>query len=303
MARAVIDAVPLERMSGDGDRPCLVDARSVEDATLRSHAVGRDRHSAFAAFLDGTQHSDYRLVIGRAPVVVGRVAAAIRERVDRKLRAWGTPLVEERVYAPLAHLSPRERAALLDAAPGVVVDTTVPDADGVIPAPHPLLLLERAKFAVSRDREAAERTLAERWCAAEQRPLFIDGGIGGSEVVGGAACAIGVIKSHRTLYVDDGGLDVLFALAKGERTSVVSIAPRGRAAVYSWYLRLRDAAGHDALWGTVRVEVAPCADPTRRANDVSQWILAEMAPNAMPDARWDKMAYGVRNTEEFLRAL
>jgi hypothetical protein len=54
----------------------------------------------------------------------------------------------------------------------------------------------------------------------------------------------------------------------------------------------------------VRVEVAD-ADPARvgaRADEVSRWILAEAAPLALPDPRWDKMVYGVRDCEEYLRA-
>jgi hypothetical protein len=41
----------------------------------------------------------------------------------------------------------------------------------------------------------------------------------------------------------------------------------------------------------------------RRADEVSRWILAEVAPVALPDGRWDKMVYGVRDCEEFLRAV
>ena len=62
------------------------------------------------------------------------------------------------------------------------------------------------------------------------------------------------------------------------------------------------------MWGLVRVEVA---HPDRvdehaigaRADEVSRWILAEATPVSLPDARWDKMVYGVRDCEEFLRAV
>jgi hypothetical protein len=40
-----------------------------------------------------------------------------------------------------------------------------------------------------------------------------------------------------------------------------------------------------------------------RANLISRWILAESTPLAMPDGRWDKLVYGIRDCEEFLRAL
>jgi hypothetical protein len=44
-------------------------------------------------------------------------------------------------------------------------------------------------------------------------------------------------------------------------------------------------------------------EATRRADEVSRWILAEVAPVSLPDGRWDKMVYGVRDCEEFLRAI
>jgi hypothetical protein len=73
-------------------------------------------------------------------------------------------------------------------------------------------------------------------------------------------------------------------------------------------LRIRDPRGHDPMWGLVRVEVAQPvaggeAEVGRRADEVSRWILAEVSPVALPDGRWDKMVYGVRDCEEFLRAV
>ena len=73
-------------------------------------------------------------------------------------------------------------------------------------------------------------------------------------------------------------------------------------------LRLRDPRGHDPMWGLVRVEIsAPSTvDEPRigdRADEISRWVLAEVSPLALPDARWDKMVYGVRDCEEFLRAV
>ena len=41
---------------------------------------------------------------------------------------------------------------------------------------------------------------------------------------------------------------------------------------------------------------------TARADEVSRWLLAESSPLAAPDPRWDRMAYGIRSAEEFLRA-
>jgi hypothetical protein len=92
-----------------------------------------------------------------------------------------------------------------------------------------------------------------------------------------------------------------------ERSSVFLVTSPKRTSVASWYLRIRDPRGRDPMWGLVRVEVAapegPTAEITRRADEASRWILAEATPVALPDSRWDKMVYGVRDCEEFLRAV
>jgi hypothetical protein len=156
---------------------------------------------------------------------------------------------------------------------------------------------------VARDRERCEQRVAEAWCAAREEPLFIDGGIAGSESLSRSAAAIGVVKSHRTIYGGALGMAVALSLAEGERTSVMRIAPRGRTPVHSWYLRLRDPAGRDAFWGLVRVEVADSGHPAGRAELVSRWMLAEGNPLAAPDPRWDRMAYGIRAVEQALGAV
>jgi hypothetical protein len=294
-------ASPLERMERDHELPHLIDAEGAEDATLRARAVPGAPVAAIRGFLDGTQRSTVLGWCGASPIVHGVTGAVVRERIDRRLTTWNAPLVRRRIYAPLAYAP---RAELVAALGTLLEDTTKPAADGTIPPPHPSLLLERASLAVSRDRELLELELAERWCAARPEPLMIDGGIGSSDAVAHAACAVGVVKSHRTLYAEGAALAVVLALRHGERSSVIHIAPRGRSEVFSWYLRLRDSAGRDALWGLVRVEMAVIARDavTARADELSRWLLAECAPLYAPDPRWDRMAYGIRSAEEFLRA-
>ena len=292
---------PLERQQRDMEIPHVIDAEGAEDATLRARAVPGAPLPAIRAFLDGTQRSEVVGWYGALPLVYGTSGAVVRERIDRRLTTWERPSVRHRIYAPLAY-APR---AKLEAALGAMLeDTTRPSADGTIVPPHPTLLLERATLAVSRDRELLELALAERWCATRAEPIMIDGGIGASEAVAQSTCAVGVVKSHRTLYAEGEALNAVLALRRGERSSVIRIAPRGRSEVLSWYLRLRDTAGRDALWGLVRVEMsitAP-ASVTARADEISRWLLAESSPLAAPDPRWDRMAYGIRSAEEFLRA-
>ncbi|HNV76892.1 MAG TPA: hypothetical protein PKH96_19580, partial [Gemmatimonadaceae bacterium] len=47
---------------------------------------------------------------------------------------------------------------------------------------------------------------------------------------------------------------------------------------------------------------APADDPDLAADRISQWVAAESAPLSLPDARWDTMAYGIRDCEVYLRA-
>jgi hypothetical protein len=291
-------APTLERLEGVHEAPRVIDAPVVENATA-ARAIPGVPTPAFEAFLDGVQESRVVRVLRGVPIVWGRIAAVIRRRANRRLVTWERPVVECRLYAPLSVLDRATRTALADAR---VVDTSRSEDDGLI-SRHPAYVIEQALHAVQRDRERAERALAERWCQAGAEPLLVDGSISGSDIVASHPCAVGVVKSHRQLYASSALLDVMLGLASGERTPVVRIAPRNRTPVHSWYLRLREGVAHDALWGIVRVEVAESGDPTARADEVSRWVLAERTPLALPDARWDRMTYPVRECEEFLRAI
>ena len=160
--------------------------------------------------------------------------------------------------------------------------------------------LQRIQF----DREKLELELAETWCSRDDGILYIDGSITGSALASSSQKVVGVIKTHRRLYAEGDALEVVLSLGRAERSSVIRISPRGRSEVLSWYLRLRATVGRDALWGLVRVEmcVIEAASVTARADEISRWLLAESSPLAAPDPRWDRMAYGIRSAEEFLRA-
>jgi hypothetical protein len=213
-------------------------------------------------------------------------------------------VVRRKLYGALRVLSAPHRQALEELSVELV-DTTAASGETTS---HPFTLRDEAVHRVQEDREAAERELAERWCSVEHEPLFIDGGISGSEKLAIAGCTVGVVKSHRTLYAEGDALQMIFALRRGERSSVLRVTSSKQIPVASWYLRMRDPLGHDPMWSLVRVEVAlpsrvDVAAIGERADRVSRWILAEVAPLALPDARWDKMVYGIRDCEEFLRAV
>jgi hypothetical protein len=294
------------------DPPILRSAQIVEGSSLRTVKVPdftRHTPSGFGAFLDGTQQMR---VVGHhrgIPIVFATVAAGVRVRVNRRLITWGhqPPRVVRKIYLPLRFLPPL--AEVLDSGQESsgdsweIVDTATADENGEYPSQHPAVLQERANRAVDRERDRLEDMLAEAWCSRAEAPLFMDGGISRSERVALSSCAVGVIKSHRTLYFDGDALGNLLSMKNGERTSVFRVSPRSRNSVMSWYLRLRDERGHDPLWGLVRIEIAECDRPGDRADEISRWVMAEATPLALPDGRWDKMSYGIRDCEEFLRAI
>lgn len=295
---------PLEHTAPDGRPPRLVHADVLEGGAMRARRVFGDPVVRFAAFLDGTQTSHVIAYADGTPLVLGIVAAVVRQRRNRRLTTWRRPIIERRLYACLRALTLEQRRAL-DGLEMAVVDTTPTSGD---PAVHPFTLRDEAVHRVQENREQAEQGLAESWCTHEHEPLFIDGGISSSEKVAISECTVGVVKSHRTLYAEGEALQTIYRLRRGERSSVFRITSPRRVPVASWYLRLRDATGHDPMWSLVRVEIAlptraDTASLGQRADEVSRWILAEVSPLALPDGRWDKMVYGIRDCEEFLRAV
>jgi hypothetical protein len=223
-------------------------------------------------------------------------------RENRRLVAWRSraPAVERRYYIPLRYLDDIPPSFRDDSR---VVDTARSDPSGSFPSRHPAALLERAMQKIQQDREALEQQLAEAWCEAEASALYVDGSITASAAVASSPLAVGVIKSHNTLYAEGDAFRVVVGLRAGERSSVFRVAPKTRNPVASWYVRVRSATGRDALFGLVRVEASLTDDLPARADEISRWIIAEGSPLALPDGRWDKMSYGIRDTEEFLRAI
>lgn len=294
---------PLELVAESADPPRLAEATVIEGRELRAIPVSDPAVIAFAAFLDGRQESETKLYRpGGIPIVAATIGAVIRERRDERMFTW-RHRVEQRIYVPAKHLAAADRR-LLASSGARVRDTTDGTGESM---EHPIALQELARNRVRNDRESLEYALAKEWCAVESRPLLIDGGIGAAQPIAQSACAVGVVKSHRTLYVQREALHTTLGLDEAERTSVFLIEAEKRAPVASWYLRLRDRRGRDPMWGLVRVETSAPRHGERdigaRADEVSRWVLAEAVPLALPDARWDKMVYGVRDCEEFLRAV
>jgi hypothetical protein len=312
-AAALRDPGPsLETTATPPEPPRVVSSDVIESTTVRAHRIADPPVAGFEAFLDGAQESRVVHYCDGIPIVFGRVAAVVRQRVLRRMITWKRPETRSRLYVPRGLVPPSLWTHIV--ARGFdPVDTTDPDVTQSSDWPqvdaHPFAIAQRALDAVKRERETAERKLAEDWVAMRSEPMFIDGSIATSDRVSVAPNAVGVIKSHRTLYVSGSAMRVVQSLPLNHRSSVLRVIAYHRTAVASWYLRIRDCAGRDPMWGLLRVETAMpdrSASPQQvadHANLVSRWILAEMMPLSLPDSRWDKMVYGIHDCEEFLKAL
>lgn len=275
------------------DRP-FVRADLVEHDPLRAIDV---RPAAAApqrlAFLDGIQR--YAVVgwIGDlVPVVRATVAAAVLCREDAGLRCVDRRSAEFLV-APLEALSGPARAALAD------VDLELVDAGGAA-RPHPILDVQRAAEVVERRRADVEREVGRAYLASHPGGwLVVDGGVAPYRDAG--VRVAGLVKSHETQYLPGAALRVALTLPEGHRTSAFAPGGRRRSGVVSWYLRLWPWEERELMHGLVRVE-CPASVALTQVSTISRWLLAERAPLAAPDGRWDRLLYPIRHVETFLRA-
>ena len=154
----------LELVSQRNDAPRLTSATVLEEGILRARRIPEALPTAaFRAFIDGTQRSTVASYVGNVAVVLGQVAAVVRERRDRRLYTWREPLVESSIYAPRAYL-PSVTWSTLEAKYGDALVDITKDAKR---SRRPPLRPTRRHGAESSSwhREQIERQLAERWCA------------------------------------------------------------------------------------------------------------------------------------------
>lgn len=243
------------------------------------------------AFLDGVQHSEVVGYAGSSPIVVASAAAAMRERADRVL---ATRVMRRRDLAI-------GRRAALDAA-GPALDALerveLSDAD----PPHPIRELAQAGAALDDARGALEVAVGVAYRGGSSAWLVVDGSLAESPVWARDPRMVGVAKSHSSLPFDGADLESYLRLPVGYRSPIFAPASRRLAPVRAWAVRLWPWEGKDLLHGLIRVEVAPASGTPETADRISRWLMAERAPISAPDPRWDRMLYGIRSVEEFLRA-
>jgi hypothetical protein len=293
---------PLEVALARQDPPDVSECRLLEDAPVRAIVVETSANPVVDAFLDGVQDSRVAAYLGTIPLVRGLVSAVVRERIDGRLVTWRDDAPrQEAFYAPWSRLSQKHVALFQEF--GVRTRDVRFEED--LEHAHPLAIVQRAANAVKEDRETLEAELASRFLGRDDGVLYLDGSLPPRPDILQSRRVVGVIKSHNTLYARGADLTVILGLAEGTRSSAFAVEHRRRPPVASWYLRLRDNRGRDPFWGLVRLEVPLdvfLEGGPELADARSAWVLAERTPLALPDGRWDTMAYGIRNCEEFLKA-
>ncbi len=264
----------------------------------------------FEGFLDGIQRSSTIAYLDGVPLLHGTAAAAIRVRdAGGRMTTWCAPRIEHAIYASRALLGEPTWTTLRDVLePRAHI---IRDSDNGLPVPsrHPSALLRQSLDALSRVRNDMERAMGDAWCDAHaDRALYVDGSLRTSHVMLRSPGVVGAVKSHATLYVPDTAFQMVASLGAGQRTSVLAaLDAAGRTRFLTWYLRLRSAVGRDPFFGLIRVECGArdgdVGAVETHADEVSSWLLAERAPIAKPDARWDVMPYAIRDCEVYLRAV
>jgi hypothetical protein len=228
---------------------------------------------------------------GAAPVLLATIRAAVLERRDRHLRAV---ILRERFLCV-------GRRQALDAAGDVLAGLDRVETDDTQPA-HPVRDLVQASHAIDEARGALEREAALGYRMRSDGWLVVDGSLAEIPAAATDQRMVAVSKSHSTLPFDGEELERYLRLPVGHRSSIFTPASRRFVPVRAWALRLWHWEGRDLLHGLVRVEVTPAMGITEQADELSRWLLAERAPVSAPDQRWDRLLYGVRRVEEFLRA-
>ena len=242
------------------------------------------------AFLDGTQRYEVMAYAGASPVVVAEIAAAVLERRDRQLH------VAEVARRRLVIARPQVLEQLEPAIEGHVA-VTLPEQG---PA-HPVRDFQLARREVDAARGRLEVEVGHRYRSASGAWLVIDGSLAESPQWTADPRMIGVAKSHATLPFSDADLEQYLRLPAGCRSPVFQPAGNEIAPVYSWALRLWPWEGKDLLHGLIRIEAAATLDTLAQADQLSRWLLAERSPVSTPDPRWDRLLYGIRAVEEYLR--
>jgi len=267
-------------------------ARVIERGPFVPRPVGvPDPWPGMVAFLDGTQRYEVMSFASNTPVVVAEVAAAIMERRERRLEL----ALEGRRRLVIARPSVLHSLGdLLDRHETVALAEDLPS--------HPVQEFWVARRLVDQARGRLEVELGHRYRERSAAWLIVDGSLTDSPLWASDPRMLSVARSHSTLPFEGQDLDKYLHLPAGHRSPIFASPDDEIAPVFSWGLRLWPSEGCDTMHGLIRVEAAPTDQTINTVDQLSRWLLAERAPLSTPDPRWDRMLYGIRAVEEYLRS-
>ena len=216
-------------------------------ATLAWHPVGApEPWPGTLAFLDGVQRSELVGYAGSAPIVVGEIAAAVRERSDRKL----VTVLEERRLLVVAR--PAALAAAGDLPEACAPWRSPSTTRRIRCATSPTLAGRSIGPAAPSSSSWASATAAgprdgSSWTARSPRARA-------GRLIRACSASPRATRRCRSRASD---LDRYLRLPPGHRSSVYAPETRSLTPVHEWALRLWPWEGKDLFHGLVRIEVAP----------------------------------------------
>ncbi|MFQ3550296.1 MAG: hypothetical protein SNJ70_11165 [Armatimonadota bacterium] len=283
--------------------PAVKNSRVVENRdSIELISVGEPEYGKINCFLDGMQRTRTAFYSKGVPIVYAYTAAVIRKRAEtRKMENYARPISKEALYIPYKIYD----KDIIENAGIATIDTSDDLKEFVN---HPAMLEQYAAEKINNTREDLESTLANRWIEENINNddwIIIDGSLPKieSKIDPSNINAIGMIKSHNTLYFPMEEMSKVFAMQVGQRSSVFIPDSPKKAPVHSWYLRLYPNDGKDPFFGLIRVEVPMCDRTFDIVNSICKWILNEKNPLSLPDMRYDKMLYPIRDCEQYLKSL
>lgn len=298
---------PSGRLAGDVDIERL-------EGTIEARPVAKPiERTRLRFFLDGAQQTLPAGRLGYVPIYRSLTAAGILERDD----SGDTSLMRDSLHIASSWIVPRgidtEDIRFicdgLESMGGRVVDPLahlLSDRDAYLRAASDYVHLEQRSMAATNDiREGIETALLKRWAQrsdANDDWIVVDG-----QLRTPVPNAVGLVKSFTYQYVTGQEAAALFSLPAGQRSSAFISAnqyrergPDNRSRTL-WYLRFHPSDGLDARHGLIRLEAAPEFVATERIDELSGWLLAERAPRASADARWDSLIYPIHLLERMLK--
>jgi len=302
---------PIERLEGHRAICChRVPVEGAEPSRLR-------------AFLDGSQKTLPVMRIGLVPIVATYVAAAVLCRDERGQPSIspGTLRLKHAWIVPRRTGNP-DVERLLEMAEDQGIEVVDPleriesDEAYAVVADQYGKLVEAAYVAALAVRADVESGLLAAWgegTGVDPKGdwLVVDGRLRRD-----VPNAIGLVKDFSSQHLVGHEAVQLFELAPGHRTSAYRPSDNRRTTSRDdldapmaidrhrptcWYLRLREHEGQDAHHALVRIEAPSGVTDSTEIDRLSAWVMAERAPRATADARWDTLLYPIHYLEQILK--